>query len=97
MTLIFTLCLGIEHWIETDLEIDEDVNIESFSNAPPDLPDDDSSDEREINSLLKWIVTLVSIFQTRFFLTDRALTWLLNFLIVLLGCPTCFQATPFSV
>ena len=76
--------IGIEYWIESDVDIDEDTQLEECSISPPDLPPQEvSSDERELNFLLKWIVTLLSTFQTRFFLTDKAITWLLKFLFIL--------------
>lgn len=79
---------GIDFWIETDMEIDEDVETES-ANVPPleaslvqDSPD---LEEAEMNIIVKWIITLLSVFQTRFFLTNRTLNWLLRFLSVLLS------------
>ena len=40
----------------------------------------ESQQKAELEMIVRWIVTLLSIFQTRFFLTDRALNWLLKFL-----------------
>lgn len=65
----------VEFWIESDMEIDEDIVVEDTSIPPPDVQDSPENGVR-------WIVTLLSIFQTRFFLTNRALNWLLKFLSV---------------
>ena len=53
-------------------------------NIPPSetLLEDDN--DAESHSVVKWIVVLLSIFQTRFFLTNRAVIWLINFIGVLL-------------
>ncbi len=52
--------VGIEYWIESDMDIDEDTQVEGCSVAPPDLPPQEvSSDERELSFVLKWIVTLL--------------------------------------
>ena len=76
----------VEFWIETDVEIDEDVEIESTNVPPPEVSLlQESPEEAEVNMIEKWIITLLSVFQTRFFLTNRALNWLLRFLSVLLG------------
>lgn len=61
---------GTEFWIESDSDIDEDV---VFANvAPMDLMDTNEQDE-ELSFIVRWIVLLLAIFQTRFFLTNRAL------------------------
>ena len=73
---------GVEFWIESDVEIDEDVPIEEVNILPPLLQD--SPEKTEISLIIRWIVTFLSIFQTQFFLTNRALNWLLKFLVVLL-------------
>ena len=44
----------------------------------------DSPEKAELSIIIIWITVLLSIFQTRFFLTTRALNWLLKFLSVLL-------------
>ena len=76
---------GVEFWVESDVEIDEDVQIEGVSISPPEVPlVQDSPEKAELSITVRWIVTLLSIFQTRFFLTNRALNWLLKFLVVLL-------------
>ena len=66
-----------------------DIVIEDASIPPPDVQDSPENGElsiivRWIVTLRQWIVTLLSIFQTRFFLTNRALNWLLKLLSVLL-------------
>ena len=73
---------GVEFWIESDMEIDEDIVIEDASIPPPDVQE--SPENGELSIIVRWIVTLLSIFQTRFFLTNRALNWLLKLLSVLL-------------
>ena len=66
----------VEFWIETDVEIDEDVEIESTNVPPPDVSLlQESPEEAEVNMIEKWIITLLSVSQTRFFLTNRALNW----------------------
>ena len=83
---VLSVGAGIEFWIETDMEIDEDVDIESANIPPPDVSlVQDSPEKAELNIVVKWIITLLSVFQTRFFLTNRALNWLLRFLGVLLS------------
>ena len=64
---------GVEFWIESDMEIDEYIVIEDASIPPPDVQD--SPENGELSIIVRWIVTLLSIFQTRFFLTNRALNW----------------------
>ena len=60
--------------------------MESANVPPPEVSLlQDSPEEAELNHIVKWIITLLSVFQTRFFLTNRALNWLLRFLGVLLG------------
>ena len=38
----------------------------------------------EYNSIIRWVVTLLAVFQSRFYLTTRAFSWLLTFLFVVL-------------
>ena len=83
--LYIILCTDVEFWIESDSEIDEDIDIESANIPPPDVSlIKNSEEEAEQNLFVKWIVTLLSIFQTRFFLTNNTLDWFLKFLGVLL-------------
>jgi len=86
--MFLPICIhtGVEYWIESDMEIDEDIQIEEANVPPPDVSlVQESPEKAELNIIVRWIITLLSIFQTQFFLTDRALKWLLKFLSVLLG------------
>ena len=81
----FYISTGVEFWVESDSEIDEDIGIEGCCVPPPELSEvQDIPEEDETKSTVKWIIALLSIFQTQFFLTKRALSWLLTFLYVLL-------------
>ena len=79
------LCASIEYWIESDVDIDEDIRDDT-NRAPPiiTLSDSDASEKTESHSVVKWIVVLLSIFQSRFFVTNRAMTWLIKFIGILL-------------
>ncbi len=52
--------------------------------APNILSDDDSSAEKEAHIVIRWVFMLMSIFQSRFFITGRAMTWLVKFIGILL-------------
>ncbi len=52
--------------------------------APNILSDDDSSAEEEAHIVIRWVFMLMSIFQSRFFITGRAMTWLVKFIGILL-------------
>lgn len=68
------------------MEIEEDVQVEGATVPPPDVClVQDSPEKAELNIIVRWIIMLLSVFQTRFFLTNRALNWILRFLRVLLG------------
>lgn len=83
---MFILGTGIEFCIETDMEIDEDMEIKSANIPPPEVSlVQDSPKKAELIIVVKWIITLLSVFQTIFFLTNRALNWLLRFLSILLS------------
>ena len=73
----------IKYWIESDKEIDEDIDI---TNAipPPDIAvsEEESQDRTNVQSMTRWITVLLTIFQSRFFLTNRTLDWLLKFIVV---------------
>ena len=69
--------------MESDLEIDEDVSIEDADIPPLELDPEHTQDPTEVDITIWWIVTLLSLFQTQFYVTNRALTWLLNFLFVI--------------
>ena len=82
IALIFA---GVEFWTENDEEIDEDVPIVGNDISLPKVPlVQDSPEKTELNIVIKWVVTFLSIFQTQFFLTNRALNCLMKFLVVLL-------------
>ena len=78
------LCAGIEYWIESDVDIDEDIRDDTNRAPPITLSDSDASKKLESHSVVKWIVVLLSIFQSRFFVTNRAMTWLIKFFGILL-------------
>ena len=74
----------MEYWIESDLEIDEDMVLEDSNILPSPNLDASQDMTEEVNRPILWIVTLLSIFQMRFRLTNRALSWLLVFIFVIL-------------
>ena len=57
--------------------------IEHSNIAPQDVRDDEV-EKQELHIVVKWVVLMLAIFQTRFFLTNRALDWILKFLGTLL-------------
>ena len=72
-----------EYWIESDDEIEHD--LEASSMPPHAIPLDTSeTTDQQSNMIVQWIVLLVSFFQSRFSIADRATTWLLQFLYILL-------------
>ena len=74
----------VEYWIESDDEIDEDITIEGSHIPPPEMELEGSEGNlHRTNITIRWIVMLLSVFQTHFYLTKRALCWLLNFLFIL--------------
>ena len=79
--LLFVLFVEPEYWIESDQEIDEDV-LEGATIPPADVSAEPSQDYAEINHIIRWMIALLSLFQTQFYLTNRALSWLLNFLFI---------------
>ena len=74
----------VEHWIEGDTDIDEDVMVENSHIPPPEVEFDSAPCSTEVDSTIRWIIMLLSVFQTQFYLTNRALGWLLKFISVLL-------------
>lgn len=47
------------------MEIDEDIQIEEANVPPPDVSlAQESPEEAELNIIVRWIITLLSIFQT---------------------------------
>ena len=91
--LIYSTTLDVEYWIDSDFETDEDVSVEDAHIPPPELDPEPTQDAAEVNLTLWWIVTLLSIFQTQFYVTNRALTWLLNFLFVVFRYLGRYSAT----
>ena len=69
----------IEHWIENDDDLDEDLCVNDTV-IPPQEVGDLIVDDPQINRLVSWIVVLVAVFQTKFRVTDRAIDWLLRFI-----------------
>ena len=65
---------NIEYWIESDGEINEDVTIGKISCVPsPEVPLDEESLYSESSSttrITRWVIALLTIFQSRFFLTN---------------------------
>ena len=63
---------NIEYWMESDSEINEDVNIREIDRVPsPDVPLNDKSsytESADTTRITRWIITLLAIFQSRFFL-----------------------------
>lgn len=51
--------------------------------APQDPRDINEPRNEELTFIAKWITLLLAVFQTRFFLTNRALNWLLKFFCIL--------------
>ena len=74
---------NVEYWIESDIEIDEDIDI-AYDTPPPDVAvsGEESHDRADVQISTRWIIALLTIFQSRFFLTNRALDWLLKFIVV---------------
>ena len=70
--------------MESDLEIDEDIRVNTHIPPPNVLSDSESSGSTESNVVVKWISVLLSIFESRFFVTNRAMTWLVKFIGILL-------------
>lgn len=65
--MFLPICIhtGVEYWIENDMEIDEDIQIEEANVPPPDVSlAQESPEEAELNIIVRWIITLLSIFQT---------------------------------
>ena len=68
--------------MEDDEEIDQDFKE---SNVPPqDIPMSTSTEDQENYVILKWIVALISLFQSKFSVSSAAISWLLKFLYGLL-------------
>ena len=76
----------VEFWDESDTEIDEDIdNADSRCMSPlNDSDNENESNMAERRLTVRWIIVILSIFQTHFILTAAAMKWLLKFLIALL-------------
>ena len=83
LRLAMLMSTDAEFWIESDLELDEDLTLEGAT-ITPTLPDEPLQESAEYNSIIRWVVTLFAVFLSRFFLTNRAFSWLLTFLFVVL-------------
>ena len=66
--------LDCEYWLESDEDIDLDMNASAL--PPQDLPVDDTENQG-ITAIVRWMLLLVSLFQSKFSITDRAISWLL--------------------
>ena len=67
-----------EYWIESDGEIEEDIQQPS---PPPLLIDTpERSEDREVNAIVWWILTFVYLFQTLHFIPETAISWLIRFI-----------------
>ena len=80
-----------EHWIESDNEIEMDVQ----TLVPPPLLCDSpqkSKEDQEMEAVVWWIVAFLSLFQTLHFIPERAMSWLFRFLCTLLKY--CNRFTP---
>ncbi len=62
----------IEHWIENDDDLDEDLCVNDTV-IPPQEVGDLIVDDPQVNRRMSWIVVLVlvAVFQTKFRVTDR--------------------------
>ena len=70
-----------EYWAESDNEIEADLQSippPLFADSPP------RHDEKDVKSVVWWIVLFVSVFQTLHFIPEKAISWLIRFLCVLL-------------
>ena len=83
LRLAMLMSTDAEFWIESDLELDEDLTLEGAT-ITPTLPDEPLQESAEYNSIIRWVVTLLAVFQSRFFLTNREFSWLLSLLFVVL-------------
>ena len=53
----------MEYWTESDIEIDEDIEIEGAHIPPPDILDMQESQEKiELRMIVRWIMTHLSVF-----------------------------------
>lgn len=74
--------IGPEYWMESDTELDIDLASNAIPPVEPRLDEPGPSDDQS-SAFIRWIVFLLAYFQTHFFLSDKAIQWLLYFLSVL--------------
>ena len=85
-----------EYRIESDQEIEYDLGASSM--PPQDIPiDSPETSDQQANIIVRWIVLLVSYFQSRFSITDRVISWLLQFLYILLKILGTFSSKIYSI
>ena len=72
-----------EYWMESDGEIEADIQQ---SEPPPSLLLDcpPTQEEEETKAVVWWIIAFVALFQSLHFIPERAISWLIKFLYVLL-------------
>ena len=75
---MFVSTLDAAFWVEGDSEIEEDMALGNAS-LPSCLPDELVEESAEVDNTIQWVITLLSVFQIQFYLTNRALCWLLAF------------------
>lgn len=68
-----------EYW-EDDEDIKDDFGELSPSQLTPSSPQD-----REVNTIVWWIVAFISLFQTLHVIPDKAIAWLIKFISMLLN------------
>ena len=69
--------------MESDDEIDSDIYTDVSSIPPQDLQLE-SGENQDVRTITKWIVILVSLFQSKYTISNHAISWLLKFLHALL-------------
>ena len=66
------LIIECEYWLENDNDIDQDISCI----PPQDLSLESEDNLPETRSIVRSIVLLVSLFQSRFVISDAAILWL---------------------
>ena len=82
VTILSYHYLDIEYWIESDTELDLDLTSNTIS--PLENIDEPGEDQSQYIFIVRWIMFLLAFFQTRFFISDTALGWILQLLSILL-------------
>lgn len=57
--MFLPICIrtGVEYWIESDMEIDEDIQIEEANVPPPDVSlVQESPEKAELNIIVRWTI-----------------------------------------